>query len=236
MSVNTGDVRTEVKPTRKLRNILLSFVVVVILLVSLFVAAGSLNWVWGWVLAGIMVVNKIVSLFFLDPGLIEERTNVRRGYKSWDILLSTIMGRISPFAIIVVAGLDYRFGWSGGFPFGLKIAGVLLIVLAYALILWAMRTNRFFSAIVRIQKDRGHHVVSTGPYAMIRHPGYLGTIVHTVSLTLILGSYWAFIPTFIALAFCFIRIIMEDRTLKQELEGYDRYAGKVRYRLVPGIW
>lgn len=236
MSGSTGGTLTEPKRTRKWRNIPLSFTVVIILVISLFIAAGSLSWLWGWVLAGIMFVNKAVSLFFLDPGLVEERTNIKRGYKSWDILLSSIMGRIGPFAIIVTGGLDYRFGWSNGSPFGLQIVGVILLILAYTLILWAMRTNRFFSTIVRIQKDRGHHVIMSGPYAMIRHPGYLGTIVHTISLPLVLGSYWAFVPTFIALIFCFMRIVMEDNTLKRELEGYAQYAEKVRYRLVPGIW
>jgi protein-S-isoprenylcysteine O-methyltransferase Ste14 len=236
MNGSKGDTINKPKRTRKWRNILLSFTVVVILVISLFVAAGSLNWIWGWVLAGIMVLNKAVSLFFLDPGLVEERTNIRQGYKSWDILLSTIMGRISPFAIIVVSGLDYRFSWSSGFPSGLQISGAVLLVLAYALILWAMRINKFFSAIIRIQKDRGHHVIATGPYRTIRHPGYLGTIMHTISLALVLGSYWSFVPTFIALIFCFIRTVMEDNTLKRELEGYDRYAEKVRYRLVPGLW
>jgi protein-S-isoprenylcysteine O-methyltransferase Ste14 len=231
-----SDASDDSNSRRKWRDIPLSFTVVIILVIAIFVSAGNLGWGWGWTLAGIMIVNRIVTLFFLDPGLLKERTSIRHGYKGWDILLSTIMGRIAPLFIIVTSGLDYRFGWARGFPTALNVTGIVLIVLAYLLILLSIKENRFFSAIVRIQTDRGHHVITTGPYGIVRHPGYSGTILHTLSLPLVLGSYFSFIPAFTAIILAFVRIIMEDNTLKRELEGYTEYAEKVRYRIIPGIW
>lgn len=231
-----SDASNDSNRRRKWRDIPLSFTVVIILVIAIFVSAGNLGWGWGWALAGIMIVNRIVTLFFLDPRLIKERTSIKHGYKSWDIILSTTMGRIGPFLIIVTAGLDYRFGWSKSFPLVLNILGAVLIILAYILVASAMKENRFFSAIVRIQKERGHQVITTGPYGIVRHPGYSGTILHTLSLPLVLGSYFSLIPAFATIILAFMRIIMEDNTLKQELEGYTEYAEKVRYRIIPGIW
>ena len=221
---------------RRWRDIPLSFSVIIVSIVVLFVSAGSPGWAWGWTLAGLMIINRIVSLFLVDPGLIRERTSIRGGYKGWDILLSTVMGRVGPFVIIIVSGLDYRFDWSNAFPLVLRVVGLVLLILAYLLVLWAMRKNRFFTSIVRIQKERGHHVINTGPYGIVRHPGYSGTIIHTIGLPLILGSYWALIPAFALIIISILRTVLEDNTLQQELEGYTAYAGKVRYRLIPGIW
>jgi protein-S-isoprenylcysteine O-methyltransferase Ste14 len=116
------------------------------------------------------------------------------------------------------------------------ILGVGIAVLSAALIAWAMRSNKFFSSVVRIQKDRGHVVVSSGPYRFVRHPGYTGISAFTLATPLILNSLWAFVPAVLTAAVSGLRTFLEDRTLHNELEGYPDYARKVRYRLVPGIW
>jgi len=109
-------------------------------------------------------------------------------------------------------------------------------VLAAALIAWAMRSNRFFSSVVRIQKDRGHTVVTAGPYGFIRHPGYTGIAAFTLATPLILNSRWAFVPAIATAAMSVLRTLLEDRTLHNELDGYADYARRVKYRLVPAIW
>jgi protein-S-isoprenylcysteine O-methyltransferase Ste14 len=115
-------------------------------------------------------------------------------------------------------------------------AGLAAAVLAAALIAWAMRSNRFFSSVVRIQKDRGHAVVEGGPYRFIRHPGYAGMSVFTLVTPLMLGSYWALAPASATASVIVVRTIMEDLTLHNELDGYADYARRVRYRLLPAIW
>jgi protein-S-isoprenylcysteine O-methyltransferase Ste14 len=133
-------------------------------------------------LAGIMVAASVLSIFLLDPGLLEERTGIKSGSKRWDIILGSIIGRLGPLAILITSGLDFRFNWSGSFPLMLAVLGLVLCILGYVLSLWAMRENKFFSSVVRIQKERGHHVISTGPYQMVRHPGYFGSVILTFSL------------------------------------------------------
>ena len=115
-------------------------------------------------------------------------------------------------------------------------AGVAVAVLAAALIAWAMRSNKFFSSVVRIQKDRGHVVIASGPYRFIRHPGYTGMAAFTLVTPLILNSRWAFVPAVITAAMTVLRTVLEDRTLHNELDGYADYARRVKYRLVPAIW
>ena len=221
---------------RTLRNILLFFLVTIIYIAVLFVSAGSLTWLWGWIWTGIVIINFIVGILLLDPGLLEERTGIKKGSKRMDIFLATIMGRVGPLAIIITSGLDFRFGWSGSFPLVLPILGVVFLVIGNALVLWAMKENRFFSGVVRIQKERGHHTVTTGPYNIVRHPGYLGSIIITIGLPFALASCWALIPAAVVIIISVFRTILEDNTLKKELENYSDYAKNVRYRLIPGIW
>jgi protein-S-isoprenylcysteine O-methyltransferase Ste14 len=134
------------------------------------------------------------------------------------------------------AGLDDRFHWSSHMSPLAFVAGVAVAMLGSALIVWAIRSNPFFSSVVRIQKDRGHTVVSDGPYRFIRHPGYAGMSAFTLATPLILGSYWAFAPAAVTTAVTLLRIALEDQTLHNELEGYTGYARRVRYKLLPGIW
>jgi protein-S-isoprenylcysteine O-methyltransferase Ste14 len=230
--------QTSNNPNRKqrLRSTLLLFLVSVIFIIILFVSAGSLTWFWGWMWTGIIIIYNIIGIMLLDPGLLEERTGIKSGIKRVDIFLALIMGRLGPLAIIITSGLDFRFGWSGSFPLVLAVLGIVFLILGYFLVLWAMKENRFFSSVIRIQRERGHQVITTGPYQIVRHPGYLGSIIYTIGLPFALTSYWALIPAIVIIIFSILRTVLEDNILKQKLENYSNYAESVRYRLIPGIW
>jgi protein-S-isoprenylcysteine O-methyltransferase Ste14 len=140
------------------------------------------------------------------------------------------------FPLVIVAGLDHRFGWTPEFPLWLIVPGFLLILIGYAFAAWALAENRFFSSVVRIQVDRGHVVCDSGPYRVVRHPGYAGNILPLFGIVLALGSLWTLIPAAVALIITVIRTILEDQTLQDELPGYREYARRVRFRLIPGIY
>ena len=147
-----------------------------------------------------------------------------------------LVAGIGPVATWIVAGLDVRFGWSPQTPWLLSTVGLVVALIGQRLTVVAMRENRFFSAIVRIQRDRGHRVVDSGPYARVRHPGYTGAIIFALALPVMLGTMWAFVPSVITSLLLAVRTALEDGTLQRELEGYREYADRVRFRLVPGIW
>jgi len=205
--------------------------------VCLFGSAGRLTWPNAWILLGVNFVAGILAMSVLwrDSELSAERANTKAG-KSWDKPIVFVVVLLGPMATWVTAGLDTRFHWSAGMGWSAVIAGAGAGVLAVLLIAWAMRTNRFFSAIVRIQKDRGHAVVSSGPYRFVRHPAYTGMAAFTLATPLILNSRWAFVPAVATVAFHVLRTALEDRTLQRELDGYADYACRVKYRLVPLVW
>ena len=215
--------------------------VIQVLLVAgiLFISSGRLDWWMAWVYLGIFVVRVLVNAAFLmriNPELIAERARGWEGdTRDWDRVLGSLWGLMSLVALIV-AGLDVRFGWSSQIPWGVQLAALAFVVLGFGFASWAMISNAFFAGPVRIQEERGHTTVSEGPYRFVRHPGYVGWIVSGVALPLMLGSVWAFIPAVLAAVALVIRTAFEDRTLREELDGYPDYAQRVRYRLVPGIW
>ena len=159
----------------------------------LFGSAGRLDWSKAWVLLGLSLIGGLAFTVGRSPELTAERRNIQAG-KSWDKVLAGITVLLGPMAMWITAGLDGRFHWSSGMSALAFPAGVVAAILGSALIAWAMRSNRFFSSVVRIQKDRGHTVVEGGPYRFIRHPGYAGMSAFTLATPLILGSYWAFAP------------------------------------------
>lgn len=171
------------------------------------------------------------------PGLLAERQSLEKaqGAKRWDKLLAPLMGVSLSLPLFIVAGLDHRHGWSPTFPVWLSILGLVLVTIGYSLAVWALYENRFFSTFVRIQTDRGHVVCDSGPYAIVRHPGYLGNILALPGIALALGSVWTLIPAAIATLVALVRTMLEDRTLQEELPGYRDYTRRVRYRLIPGI-
>jgi protein-S-isoprenylcysteine O-methyltransferase Ste14 len=206
-----------------------------------FIVAGTFKWWQAWVYIGISYAASITSralITRIHPDLVQERVNYseKADAKKWDKFLMPIVALISPAAYFITAGLDKRFGWSSPVPVWLYITAFIFTLIFYAFSTWALATNRFFSAVVRIQTDRGHTVVDTGPYRYIRHPGYLAGIMVGLFFPFMLGSWWAFIPVGIMVIFIIIRTALEDNMLKNELPGYFEYTQKTRYRLLPGIW
>jgi protein-S-isoprenylcysteine O-methyltransferase Ste14 len=204
----------------------------------LFIPAGSLDWIMGWAvlsayLGGLGLTNLLISLY--HPDLAKERANTPSSAKKWDRTL-TNLANLPTLLMLPVAGLDKKYGWSPQVSWPVQLGALVIFVLGYAMVGWAMMANRFFSSLVRIQKDRGHVVVSNGPYRYLRHPGYLGMIALQLSAPLALGSLWAMVFGVISGCLYIVRTILEDRTLQEELEGYREYALEVHYRLLPWIW
>lgn len=219
-----------------LTGVLKASIFVVVMAVALFASAGTLKWTVGWVWIGVGMASTAVVSLLMDPGLLQERTQAGQGAVPGDIALALIMGRFGWLATVVVAGLDKRFGWSAPMPLALLVIGFALLVLGYAVSDWAVVVNRFFSGVVRIQKERDHAVVTDGPYRAVRHPGYAGSSLVYLATPLVLGSWWAFVPAGLAVAVTVARTALEDGVLRAELPGYAEYAADVRWRLLPGVW
>ena len=204
----------------------------------LFLSAGRLDWIAAWFYLAIVTANFAINYVYVskhNPELIEHRMRFQKGTKWWDTLW---LGLFVPLfiAVHVVAGLDIgRFGGSTMSLFWWPI-GLLAFSFGAVLLIWAMVVNPFFEKTVRIQSERGHRVIDTGPYRYVRHPGYVGFFGWILSAPLLLGSWWAFIPAILTVVAFFIRTALEDRTLREELPGYVEYAGRVRYRLIPNVW
>jgi protein-S-isoprenylcysteine O-methyltransferase Ste14 len=206
--------------------------------VLLFAASGRLGWVWAWVYVGvgaaILVVNALVILP-TTPELAAERSRVAENTKGWD-RVAVVLIFVSGAGIFLVAGLDERFGWSPDLAMVIHVAALVVTILAQALFIWAMASNRFFAKTVRIQEERAHTVASGGPYRFVRHPGYAANIVTMFAVSLLLGSLWALIPAALSALAFIVRTALEDRTLLNELEGYREYAQQTHSRLLPGVW
>ncbi len=207
----------------------------------LFVCGGDFGWWQAWVYALLIVAAGVGGRILAErrhPGLTAERQNTKsvQEAKAWDKVLAPLMALSISFPLVIVAGLDHRFGWSPVFPLWLIVLGIFLIALGYAFAVWAFVENRFFSSVVRIQTDRGHVVCDSGPYRIVRHPGYAGNILPLPGIVLALSSLWTLIPAAVALVIAVIRTALEDQTLQEELPGYQEYARRVRYRLFPGIY
>jgi protein-S-isoprenylcysteine O-methyltransferase Ste14 len=215
--------------------ILVSAVLYAALLVS---AAGRWDWVQGWVFLGLNVFTQILSAAVLIPrqaGMLAERSQTGKNTKGWDRFLAPLI-LVFTLASILLAGLDNRLGWSGAFSPILWGIGLLLALFSQLFVLWAMASNPFFSTTVRIQEERGHTVVAEGPYRLVRHPGYAGSLLFNLATPLALGSWWTFLPVLGVIATLFVRTALEDRTLQAELKDYAAYARLVTKRLIPGIW
>jgi len=201
---------------------------------ALFAAAGTVAIPGFWAYLAILAVVMIVSFVALDPDLLRER--MRPGGKKPPLALRLFS--LVLFLHWIAAGLDRgRFHWSDDVPGWLQGICLFTVAAGYSLALWAMRVNRFFSSVIRIQTDRGQHVVTTGPYAVVRHPGYTAGILIIVASGPALGSWLAAaLVVIFSLPFLLHRAITEDRILQAELAGYSDYAARVPWRLVPGIW
>lgn len=217
--------------------------VVVYLLIPLIllICGGDLGWWQAWLYAILILASGLGGRMWAEqrhPGLTAERQNKESFHdaKAWDKVLAPLMAVSVGFPMVIVAGLDHRYNWSLEFPLWLSVIGFILIAFGYAFATWALAENRFFSAVVRVQTDRGHAVCDSGPYRFVRHPGYAGNILALFGIVLALSSVWTLIPAAVALIIAVIRTILEDQTLQAELPGYRDYARRVRYRLIPGIY
>jgi protein-S-isoprenylcysteine O-methyltransferase Ste14 len=190
-----------------------------------------------WIYLGLFLVVSVVSALVVDPELLlEERGPGKEGRKRWDLILVSLYGISTAVIAPLVAGFDLRYGWSPEFPLWAQIVTLVINILGWSLQLWAMASNRFFSTVTRIQTERGHTVVTSGPYRYVRHPGYVGGILFNLGTPIILGSLWTILPSWLGALVLLLRTVLEDSTLQEELEGYSDYARRVRYRLLPGIW
>jgi protein-S-isoprenylcysteine O-methyltransferase Ste14 len=210
----------------------------IIFTLCLFLPAGTWAWIRGWLFFAVVVLGSVVITLYLrrvNPEVIAARVNRHEGTKGWDRLL---LGIFIPamVSILPVAALDDgRFHWSD-VPWWFCGIGYVLLIAGLAGLTWAESVNKFFEPTVRIQTDRGHRVVDNGPYAIVRHPGYVAGGLLVLGMPLSLGSYWAVLPAILSCLLLVVRTVWEDRTLQEELPGYKEYAQRVRCRLVPGVW
>ncbi len=199
----------------------------------LFLSAGRADLPFFWAYLIVLAALFAASFLFIDPELTKER--LRPGGRKPGRALSLLI--VPSLAHWIVAGLDAgRYRWTPPLYPTLQLLALLLVAASFALSVWAMHVNRFFSSVVRIQTERGHTVVTNGPYAWIRHPGYAATLLHVLVSGPALGSLVAILPHLLLVPFLAYRIVTEDRVLRRELPGYADYAERVRYRVLPGIW
>jgi protein-S-isoprenylcysteine O-methyltransferase Ste14 len=206
----------------------------------IFGAAGTMDYPGGWLWLGEMIAASVVLGLYgarVDPGLLKERLKgpVQKDQPLADKLI------LIPFLVLMFAGMGLMaadaasWRWSNMPPF-VQWAGCGLILVALAFIYWTMHANSFAAPVVKLQKDRGQVVVTSGPYAIVRHPMYFGALFYIAGTSLVLGSWWGLVLVPILGCLLGIRIGIEEKTLRKGLEGYDDYARRVRWRLFPFIW
>lgn len=223
-----------------IKQLLLTYIMTFIQIVIFFVSAGQIDVPRAWVFFSAVFVHCSISTvvqYKFNPELLVQRLRIRReGSKLWDEILMRVNNLMVLVPIPAIAGLDVgRFHWSD-LDVYFVVVGFALFIISTILINWAMVVNPYFEPTVRIQRDRDHKVITGGPYKVVRHPGYLAGILFTLSIPLIIGSVFTFIPVGIYVLLTILRTLLEDRTLHKELEGYTKYAKQVRYRLFPWIW
>jgi protein-S-isoprenylcysteine O-methyltransferase Ste14 len=220
------------------RVILFIFGIPAFLAVFMFGPAGTLIWTRGWLFIAVFILLEILVVLYVwrtNPELLDARSRLHKGTKRWDKMVMCLFGP-SIMAIFLVAALDDgRFHWLP-VPDWTCWLGYALLAFGMFISAWAGSVNKFAEPTVRIQTDRGHTVIDTGPYAIVRHPGYVAAFFWFSRIALALGSLWALIPAAVASAVLVVRTYLEDQTLQQELTGYTDYTGRVRYRLIPGLW
>jgi protein-S-isoprenylcysteine O-methyltransferase Ste14 len=201
--------------------------------VVLFGCAGRFDIAPFWEYLSVCTVSFVVAACVIDPALFQER--VRPGGQPLKLRYYALL--LPLLVHWCIAGLDVgRFHWSDSVPPALQLGALAIFAFALGLMIWAMRVNRFFSSVIRLQEDRGHQLVTDGPYRWVRHPGYTAGILLCLSSGIALGSWLSALPAAACIPLLLRRTVAEDRFLKENLKGYSAYADAVRYRLVPGIW
>ncbi len=208
--------------------------------VIIFAAAGTLSYTGGWLYLGEMVVASIffaLNIARVDPGLLRERLKppVQKDQPLADKLV------LIPILFLMFAGMGFMAAdaarWHlSSMPRSVQWAGCGLLLAALLFMYWTMRTNSFAAPVVKIQKDRGQAVITTGPYAIVRHPLYFGALFYIAATSLVLGSWWGLVIVPVLAVLLGIRIGIEENALRAGLDGYDAYAHRMHWRLVPYIW
>ena len=216
--------------------------VVVLLLANgcaFFISYGGVDWWQAWLLLGMWLAYYLLMLTYgmrHNPEVVLERVqSFDRDYQPWDRWIIPVYVLLS-YSLYIVSGLDAgRFGWSV-VPLWAIWLGLVFVVPVYVVPFWAVMSNPFASGTGRIQRERGHYVATAGPYRYVRHPMYAVMIPFGFAFPLFLGSYWALIPGALVVALFVLRTDLEDRFLMESLEGYQEFAERVRWRLLPGVW
>ncbi len=208
--------------------------------VLLFVPAGTLDWPAGWVFLAEFIVGGAAVTWWLarhDPGLLKERMGgaFQKGQSLADKVFMTFM-LLAWYGWIVLMALDARRWRFSHMPVALNAVGALLIPLGFLFVLRVFRENSFAAPVIRIQAERGQHVIDTGPYAIVRHPMYAGASLYLLEMPLLLGSWLGLLAMPVLILALALRIFIEEAALRQGIPGYDAYAARVRWRLIPGIW
>jgi protein-S-isoprenylcysteine O-methyltransferase Ste14 len=205
----------------------------------LFIPAGTLAWPGAWIFLMLLTLTSLSGMTWLahhDPDLLRERLKppLQRDQQPWDRTLMLIFMPLW-FGWYALMGFDRRFGWSH-VPAALQALGALLICLGVYVSWLTLRANSFAAPVVKIQAERGHTVVRTGPYAYVRHPMYASVILFAAGAPLLLGSWWGLAVAPLLILALGVRAVFEERMLRAELPGYSAYAEEVRYRFIPWLW
>ncbi len=209
-----------------------------VMVLLMFPAAGTLAWAKGWIFLAVSFASFLIAIPILarvNPEIFPARRRIQQGTRQWDRILLGVLFPIMG-AIPLVAALDsVRFHWSALPTWGVAL-GYVLYLAGFGLATYAEAVNKFFEPGVRLQLDREHHVIDTGPYRVVRHPGYIAASGLLIGMALALGSLWALAPAIFVCLRLIGRTIADDRMLRRELSGYDAYAQRVRFKWLPGLW
>lgn len=221
--------------------LILSLVYLAVFPVILFALAGDWRWTEGWIFSLIFFwgsFGTLLYLYFTDPALLNERyaSPIQKEQKPWDkVLLSVFFLEFLLWYAIMPLDAK-RYGWTTPFPTRITVLGAVLLLAAFYVIFRALQENTFAAPVVKMQKERGQRVVSTGPYAIVRHPMYSGAILLFVAASLLLSSYWGLALGVLASVTIAIRSVGEEAMLKEELPGYPEYRQRVRWRMIPFVF
>jgi protein-S-isoprenylcysteine O-methyltransferase Ste14 len=207
-----------------------------LLAVVMFLPAG-IGWWKGWLFLAVFLLQMGIAAIYIwrtNPDLFIARSRMQKGTKGWDRVVFYVL-QVVLLAEFPVAALDDRYHWSSA-PAWVIVVGYVLFTSGMVGCFWVLSENKFAEMSVRIQTERGHKVIDTGPYVVVRHPMYVACFLLFPGIALALGSFWALIPASLVSVILVVRTVLEDRTLQRELDGYKEYASRVRYRLIPGLW
>lgn len=220
------------------RLLLQLLVLVSILATGLFISLGTIDYLMAWIYLGIVTSNHGMAAVLLmrrNPELADERSRLD-GKRDVDRVLAGMMAVYGPLCICIVSGLNARLQWEPSVPLEFQVLALVVACSGSLLTLLAMTVNRYFYSVLRVMPEKGHTACNSGPYRLVRHPGYLGAVLFNVATPLMLGSAWALVPAVITIVVIMIRTQLEDIALQRGLNGYVRYIKKTGYRLFPGIW